>query len=105
MPLYNLMEDAATAEISRAQIWQCLRHGARLEDGRTIDRALVDRLLAEEVAALKDALGEDRFEERAFRRRGRPLHPSRDRRRWLPQLPDAAGVHVLNTIHDGENAD
>ena len=62
VPLYNLMEDAATAEISRAQIWQWLRHGARLADGRTVDRTLVDRLLAEEVAGLREALGEARFE-------------------------------------------
>ena len=34
------MEDAATAEISRAQVWQWIRHGAKLDDGRTIDRAL-----------------------------------------------------------------
>ena len=35
VPIYNLMEDAATAEISRAQIWQWIRHGAALDDGRT----------------------------------------------------------------------
>ena len=34
MPIYNLMEDAATAEISRTQVWQWVRHGARLDDGR-----------------------------------------------------------------------
>ena len=43
VPLYNLMEDAATAEISRTQVWQWLRHGARLDDGRTIDRAMFRR--------------------------------------------------------------
>ena len=37
VPLYNLMEDAATAEISRTQVWQWLRHGARLDDGRRAD--------------------------------------------------------------------
>ena len=36
----NLMEDAATAEISRAQVWQWIRHAAQLEDGRTVDAAL-----------------------------------------------------------------
>ena len=36
MPIYNLMEGAATAEISRSQIWQWLEHGATLEDGRTV---------------------------------------------------------------------
>ncbi len=49
VPLNNLMEDAATAEISRAQIWQWLRHGASLDDGRRIDRALVERLFDEEA--------------------------------------------------------
>ena len=44
VPLYHLMEDAATAEISRTQIWQWLHHGAEFDDGRTIDRALVTRV-------------------------------------------------------------
>ncbi len=52
VPLYNLMEDAATAEISRAQIWQWIRHGARLDDGRPIDIALCTALLDEELAKL-----------------------------------------------------
>ncbi|HUR62557.1 MAG TPA: malate synthase A [Candidatus Thermoplasmatota archaeon] len=47
----NLMEDAATAEISRTQAWQWVRHGARLDDGRTVDMALVDSLLDEQAAA------------------------------------------------------
>lgn len=41
VPIYNLMEDAATAEICRTQVWQWLRHEARLEDGRTVTRALI----------------------------------------------------------------
>ncbi len=53
VPLYNLMEDAATAEISRAQVWQWIRHGARLEDGRTVDAALCRKLLAGELAKLR----------------------------------------------------
>ncbi|MDP7342541.1 MAG: malate synthase A [Alphaproteobacteria bacterium] len=61
VPLYNLMEDAATAEISRAQVWQWLNHGARLDDGRVIDRALFDQLLSEEIAGLEGELGEERF--------------------------------------------
>ena len=55
VPLYDLMEDAATAEISRAQLWQWLRHGARLEDGRTVTRALLEGMIEEEVARLDDA--------------------------------------------------
>jgi malate synthase len=53
VPLYNLMEDAATAEISRAQVWQWIRHRARLEDGRTIDIALCHELVEEELAKLR----------------------------------------------------
>jgi malate synthase len=52
VPLYHLMEDAATAEICRAQLWQWLRHGARVADGRRIDESLVAQVLAEEVAQL-----------------------------------------------------
>jgi malate synthase len=55
VPLYHLMEDAATAEISRSQVWQWLRHRAKLDDGRLIDAALCSRILAEELAALKAA--------------------------------------------------
>ena len=57
VPLNHLMEDAATAEISRAQIWQQIRHGATLEDGRVIDKALFRRLLEEELAKIEKRLG------------------------------------------------
>ncbi|HEY1447307.1 MAG TPA: malate synthase A [Caulobacteraceae bacterium] len=57
VPLYNLMEDAATAEISRAQIWQWIAQGARLDDGRAVTVELFAATLAEEMAALETALG------------------------------------------------
>jgi malate synthase len=57
VPIHNLMEDAATAEISRAQVWQWLHHGARLADGSRVDAPLVRRLLAEEVASIRRSLG------------------------------------------------
>jgi malate synthase len=50
VPLHNLMEDAATAEISRTQLWQWLHHGASLDDGRTVTRELVEKMLDEELA-------------------------------------------------------
>jgi malate synthase len=62
VPLYNLMEDAATAEISRTQIWQWLRHGAALDDGRIVDEALVRELLASEMAAVRADVGPARFD-------------------------------------------
>jgi malate synthase len=53
VPLFNLMEDAATAEISRAQLWQWVHHGAHLKDGRRIDVALCDTMIAEELGKAK----------------------------------------------------
>ncbi|HEY4883236.1 MAG TPA: malate synthase A [Myxococcales bacterium] len=50
--IFNLMEDAATAEISRAQLWQWVQNGAKLADGRPIDRALYEKLRDEELAKL-----------------------------------------------------
>jgi malate synthase len=51
VPLNNLMEDAATAEISRSQIWQWIRHKAKLNDGRTVTRELVATIMREEIEA------------------------------------------------------
>jgi malate synthase len=51
VPLDHLMEDAATAEISRAQVWQWMRHGAALDDGRTITPELVRELLDAEMTS------------------------------------------------------
>jgi malate synthase len=65
VPLYNLMEDAATAEISRAQVWQWIRHGARLDDGRTIDAALCRKLLDEELARCREDVRGGRYEDAA----------------------------------------
>ncbi len=62
VPLYNLMEDAATAEICRTQVWQWLKHGAAFDDGRIIDQPLVDALIDEEMATLRQTLGAERFD-------------------------------------------
>lgn len=62
VPLYNLMEDAATAEISRAQIWQWIRHKAALADGREVTPALFRTLLDEEMAALRQTLPAGAFD-------------------------------------------
>ncbi len=58
VPIYNLMEDAATCEISRAQVWQWIRHGAKLTDGRVVDKDLVVHLIADELGKIKEKLGE-----------------------------------------------
>jgi malate synthase len=66
VPLHHLMEDAATAEISRAQVWQWLRHGARLEDGRAVDAALCRTILSDELAELRRHAGEsNRYQDAA----------------------------------------
>ena len=51
--LYNLMEDAATAEISRSQLWQWIQKGSMLHVGRTIDLQLYSQLLPEELEKIK----------------------------------------------------
>ncbi len=61
VPIYQLMEDAATAEISRTQVWQWIRHRKRLDDGRTVDADLVRAVLAEELAAIEASVGAERF--------------------------------------------
>jgi malate synthase len=66
VPLYNLMEDAATAEISRAQLWQWLRHGVRLADGRVLDLALFNALLGEELERIHREIGRDALAGRVF---------------------------------------
>jgi malate synthase len=66
VPLYNLMEDAATAEISRTQLWQWQKHGAQLEDGRTVTKDLVEELLNDEMAKLREALGAELYDSGRF---------------------------------------
>lgn len=62
VPLYNLMEDAATAEISRAQVWQWVHHPEGiLEDGRTVDMALVRGIIEEEMKRIRSDVGEAQF--------------------------------------------
>ena len=56
--LDNLMEDAATAEISRAQVWQWLHHRAALDDGTPVTRDLVRRAIDEEMARIRAELGD-----------------------------------------------
>jgi malate synthase len=61
VPLYNLMEDAATAEISRAQIWQWVRHGARTTDGRPVTAERFDATLREELQVIAGEVGPGRY--------------------------------------------
>lgn len=66
VPLYNLMEDAATAEISRAQVWQWIHLGAKLEDGRTVTAELFKALLDDEMTKLRAVLGAEAYDAGRF---------------------------------------
>jgi malate synthase len=68
VPLFNLMEDAATAEISRAQIWQWIRHPRGvLNDGRKVTKELFRTVLDEELLKVKAQIGEERFASSKFK--------------------------------------
>jgi malate synthase len=71
--IYGLMEDAATAEISRSQVWQWIRHGKTIEDGTQITPDLVRRLETEELERIRTEIGDDEW----FETEGRPQE-SRD---------------------------
>ena len=66
--IYGLMEDAATAEIARGQVWQWIRHGAALDDGRTITPELVRELETSELEKIREEIGDDEW----FEKEGRP---------------------------------
>lgn len=62
VPINNLMEDAATAEISRSQVWQWIRHPRGvLDDGRKVDSELFHLVLGEELGKIRQRVGEDRY--------------------------------------------
>eukprot|EP00128_Syssomonas_multiformis_P000371 Colp12_sorted_trinity150504_noHs@15465 len=58
VPIHNLMEDAATAEISRSQLWQWIRYAVPLDGGKTVTSSLVEEHIQAEVASLKGKLGD-----------------------------------------------
>ncbi len=66
--IYGLMEDAATAEISRSQVWQWIHHGAQLADGRTVTADLVRDFATDELERIRGEIGDDEW----FEREGRP---------------------------------
>jgi malate synthase len=69
VPIFNLMEDAATAEISRAQVWQWIRHPRGvLNDGRKVTKELFQQVLDEELGKIKTQIGEQAYGKRKFKR-------------------------------------
>jgi malate synthase len=73
VPIYNLMEDAATAEICRAQLWQWIRYGANLDDGRTITAELYEGVLGEIMEELCATMGAQTYSASKFERAGELL--------------------------------
>jgi malate synthase len=61
VPIHHLMEDAATAEISRTQLWQWRRHRATLDDGRVIDDAFISTVMDDETGKLRQQFGDDQY--------------------------------------------
>ena len=66
VPIYNLMEDAATAEISRTQVWQWVRHNAKMNDGRTVTADLVRQIIPEQLNHIRELLGAERYDAGKF---------------------------------------
>lgn len=62
VPIYNLMEDAATAEISRTQVWQWLHNGCQLSDGRKITGAMIRDVIKEQLDKIRGQVGEARYD-------------------------------------------
>jgi malate synthase len=59
--IFNLMEDAATSEIARSQVWQWLRHGVVLQDGPPVTAELVRGVIDEELEKIREAVGDEIF--------------------------------------------
>lgn len=66
VPIYGLMEDAATAEISRSSIWQWIHHGKELNNGKKVTVELFRELMVEEMETIKTEVGEERFKKGRF---------------------------------------
>ena len=73
VPIFNLMEDAATAEISRAQLWQWNRYGSHTDDGKLIDSARIHATLAQVLEAKRTAMGDAAYNASKFPRAGELL--------------------------------
>jgi malate synthase len=99
VPLYHLMEDAATAEISRTQIWQWIRHHATLDDGRSVTRELVERVLAEELERIGREIGAERLRQGRFDEATR-LFLRVATAEPMEEFLTLAATDTLNQIHD-----
>jgi malate synthase len=97
VPLYNLMEDAATAEISRVQNWQWLRHGATLDASGVTVRAtpeLLARVMEEEMARVEAEVGAERFRQGRYVEAGKMF----SKQCTAPELDDFLTLDAYNLI-------
>ena len=98
VPLYNLMEDAATAEISRAQIWQWIHHpNGVLADGRKVTPQLVRRLFQEQMDKLRQQIGAGAFCPRQLPSSGGIDREHRAPRR-LHRVHDVGGIRAFGLV-------
>ena len=68
VPLYHLMEDAATAEISRCQVWQWVKHQAKMTNGQGVTADLVKNTMRQELESIRKLIGEEAYAQGAFER-------------------------------------
>ena len=66
VPLYNLMEDAATAEISRSQLWQWLKHNKKMSNGTVISKEFYNKMMIQELDLIKQMYGNENYNNRKF---------------------------------------
>jgi len=95
VPLNNLMEDAATAEISRAQVWQWVHHATGvLDEGRNITYDLFKELLREEMDKIREQTGDSAFENGHYRRAAQLLDEITDQDVFTPFLTSVAYADI-----------
>jgi malate synthase len=97
------MEDAATAEISRSQVWQWIRHGARLEDGRKVDTGLLRSVTDDEMKRIESEVGPERFRAGRFPE-ARTLFERLSTQEWLEEFLTLPAYELLEAT-DGEATD
>lgn len=97
VPLYNLMEDAATAEISRVQNWQWLKYGVELDGdgvGVRVSLVLFGRVVEEEMARIEKEVGKDKFKKGMYKEAGKMF----TRQCTAPVLDDFLTLDAYNHI-------
>ncbi len=91
VPINHLMEDAATAEISRAQLWQWIRHATGiLDEGTNITYEMFRRFMREEMEAIRKTVGDARFDAEPFRRAAQLLDDIMQKQNFVPFLTSLA---------------